>query len=125
MTETIISIAEVNDDWEGFEVVTSTRKIRVCISNGQCCCESWGHLSSDDDLNQFSGATLLGVSSVDTALNTKTDPGNINEGSIEFVNFDTDRGKFQLAVYDCHNGYYGHSVDISGLMGDQVAGEKE
>ena len=115
MKEIIKSIAEVNDDWEGFEVGTSTRTIRVCISNNQCCCESWGHLSSDDDLQQFVGAELIGVATVDTAMNKKTDPGDLDEGDVSFVDFETDRGKFQLAVYDCHNGYYGHSVEITGL----------
>lgn len=116
MSEEIIkSIGEIDDNWEGFEVVTSERTIRVCISNDSSCCESWGHLASEDDLQQFVGAKLLSVSVVDEQLNSKTDPGYLDEGEISFVNFDTDRGKFQLAVYDCHNGYYGHSVDITGL----------
>lgn len=115
--EIIKSIREVDDNWEGYEVVTNGRTIRVCISNGSNCCESWGHLSSDDDLQQYVGAKLLSITSVDKALNTKTDPGGIDEGSVYFVNFNTDRGKFQLAVYDSHNGYYGHSVDITGLEG--------
>lgn len=113
--EVILKIGEIDDQWEGFEVVTDKRTIRVCISNDQCCCESWGHLASDDDLAQFVGAKLLEVRAVDTALNTKTNPGDIDEGDVNFVDFLTDRGKFQLAVYDSHNGYYGHSVDITGL----------
>lgn len=111
--EVIKSISEVNDAWEGFHVETNLRTIKVCINNDQCCCESWGHLASEDDLLSFVGAKLLGVESVDSALNTKTDPGYIGEGTTYFVkNFLTDRGKLQLAVYDAHNGYYGHSVDI-------------
>jgi hypothetical protein len=117
INEVIKSIREVNDDWEGYEVTTNGRTIRVCISNSSCCCELWGHLSSDDDLQQYVGANLRSVTSVDKALNTKTDPGDIDEGTVYFVNFNTDRGKFQLAVYDAHNGYYGHSVEITGLRG--------
>jgi hypothetical protein len=115
MSEIIKAIEEVGDEWEGFEVTTSDRIIKVCISNGQYCCESWGHLASEDDLQQFVGAELLNVSSVDKALNVKTDPGAIEEGVVSFVNFDTNKGRFQLAVYDCHNGCYGHAVDITGV----------
>jgi hypothetical protein len=115
MAEVIKKIEEIDDNWEGFQVHTSDRVIRVVIDNDQSCCESWGHLASEDDLQQFVGAELLGVESVDTAMNTKTDPGDIDEGTVSFVNFNTNRGKFQLAVYDSHNGYYGHSVEITGL----------
>lgn len=115
MKELIEKIEEVCDAWEGFVVKTSTRTIRVCIDNNASCCESWGHLSSDDDLQQYVGAELLKVASVDTMLNLKTDPGELDAGDIQFVNFDTDRGRFQLAVYDSHNGYYGHEINIEGI----------
>ena len=114
--EIITTIREIIDDgWEGFEVVTTKRTIRVCISNNTNCCESWGHLASDDNLAQYVGANLLEVASVDTAFNKNTDPGDIDEGTVNFVDFVTSAGKFQLAVYDSHNGYYGHSVEITGL----------
>ena len=114
--EIITTIREIIDDcWEGFEVVTTKRTIRVCISNSNNCCESWGHLASDDNLAQYVGANLLEVASVDTAFNKNTDPGDIDEGTVDFVDFVTSAGKFQLAVYDSHNGYYGHSVEITGL----------
>jgi hypothetical protein len=115
MAETIISITEVNDEWEGYEVTTDSRTIRVVIDNDQGCCESWGHLASEDDLTQFIGAELIGVEVVDSALNTKSDPGDIDQGTANFVNFNTNRGKLQLSVYDSHNGYYGHGVEITGL----------
>jgi len=114
-TEIIEKIEEINDDWEGFQVTTSKRTIRVCIDTNKNCCESWGHLSSDDDLQQYVGAKLLLVASVDEAFNSRTDPGDIEEGTTTFVNFVTSKGNFQLAVYDNHNGYYGHSVEVTGL----------
>lgn len=122
MSETIKAINLLDDDWEGFQVVTDKRAIRVCISNSQSCCESRGHLSSDDDLQSYIGAELLGVETVDSALNTKTDPGDIDCGTVNFVNFNTNKGKLQLAVYDAHNGYYGHEVDID-LGGVARSGE--
>jgi hypothetical protein len=116
--EIIKKIEEVDDqDWDGFQITTSKRTIRVCIDNGQQCCEGWGHLASDDDLQQYIGAKLLSVAYVDTAFNSRTDPGYLEEGDVSFVDFVTSQGKFQLAVYDCHNGYYGHAVEITGLEG--------
>jgi len=113
--EVIKEIYVIDEAWEGFHVLTNKRSIEVYISNDACCCESWGHLSSVDDPQEFVGAKLLSVTSVDSALNEKTDPGDIDEGTVYFVNFKTDRGILQLAVYDNHNGYYGHSVQITGL----------
>lgn len=115
MKEIITKIEEVNDDWEGFRVTTSTRTIDVAISNSPNCCESWGHLASVENTNDYVGAELISVSVVDTAFNKLSDPGDIEEGTATFVNFVTDRGTLQLTVYDAHNGYYGHSVKLSGL----------
>ena len=39
-------------------------------------------------------------------------------GGIQFVDFVTDRGTFQLAVYNSHNGYYGHGILV--LKNDEV-----
>lgn len=111
--ETILAIAELQEDYDGYQVTTDKRKITVAVSNGQSCCESWGYMSSDDVFENYIGAALLKVDVVDTALGAKTDPGNIDEGTAYFVNFYTSRGMFQLAVYDSHNGYYGHTFKLT------------
>jgi hypothetical protein len=36
-----------------------------------------------------------------------------DEGGIQFVDFVTDKGVFQLAVYNAHNGYYGHGILVA------------
>ena len=57
----------------------------------------------------------------DTALNTKMVEAKediYETGGIQFVTFNTDRGAFQLAVYNAHNGYYGHEILIA--FGDDV-----
>jgi len=101
-------------EYDGYEVVTDAQTIHVLIDNGQCCCESWGYLASDDDLSAFVGATLHGIALVDKGMNTRmVEAGqSLDEGGIVFVNFDTDRGLLQLACYNGHNGYYGHEVHI-------------
>jgi hypothetical protein len=45
-------------------------------------------------------------------LSMLLNPGEICNGTAYFVNFYTSKGMFQLAVYDSHNGYYGHSFYI-------------
>ena len=35
------------------------------------------------------------------------------EGGIQFVTFKTNKSVFQLAVYNCHNGYYGHGIIVA------------
>ena len=32
--------------------------------------------------------------------------------NVQFINFETDKGIFQLTVYNCDNGYYGHDVVV-------------
>lgn len=115
----IIRIAEVTDvqlDMDGYEVVTDgDADIHVMISNGQSCCECWGYFTSEDDLTQFIGAELREVNLVDTALDVrriKEVDDYLKEDDIQFVNFETNKGMFQLAVYNMHNGYYGHNIVV-------------
>lgn len=101
----------------GYRIETDQHIYHVLISNGQCCCESWGYISSEDDLNYFIGAELFYVNLTDKALNKQRveDSGYYDGdcGGIQFVDFVTDRGTFQLAVYNAHNGYYGHGIMIA------------
>lgn len=108
--------------YDGYKVVTDTNTYYVLISNGQECCESWGYMTSDDDLNDYIGANLQAVRLTDVALNQEVvkDSGYYDGefGGIQFVDFVTDRGTFQLAVYNSHNGYYGHGILV--LKNDEV-----
>jgi hypothetical protein len=102
---------------DGYKVTTSEHAFHVLIDNGQSCCEGWGYISSDDNLAPFIGAELREVNLTDTALNTKkveeTAEYGFDGGGIQFVDFVTDRGTFQLAVYNGHNGYYGHGILVA------------
>ena len=102
---------------EGYKVETSLHNFCVLIDNGQSCCESWGYFSSEDNLEAFVGAELLEIQLTDTALNSKKveESGYYEgegDGGIQFVDFVTNKGTFQLAVYNAHNGYYGHGILI-------------
>ncbi len=103
-------------DMDGYKVTTDKHTLFVLIDNGQSCCESWGYFASEDDLASFVGAELREVNLTDTALRKekveKTDYYE-GEGGIQFVDFVTSKGTFQLSVYNAHNGYYGHGIVVA------------
>ena len=113
------------EEFDGFQVHTEKNVISVLIANGQNCCEDWGYFETPEDLAYFTGKELKDVTLVDTALNEKRAldeigalqwqdlKGALYEGGIQFVNFVTDGGVFQLAVYNSQNGYYGHSIIVA------------
>lgn len=84
------------------------------ISNFTSCCEDWGYFSSEDDYNDFIGAELLNVVIVDDALKcAEMDKFSEYHDDAIFVNLETSKGVLQFAVYNSHNGYYGHTVRIT------------
>lgn len=99
--------------YDGYYVITDKQTIKFGIENMQNCCERWGYLTTNDDLSEFEGASLLGVKVVDTALNEKKISDlelYEEETDTMFVNFETDKGTLQFVAYNQHNGYYGHDV---------------
>jgi hypothetical protein len=119
----ILEIKEVdniclsNGDWdqnyEGYIVKTEDKEYKVLISNSQSCCESFGYLQSEDDLAEFIGAELFSVQTTDVGLVKGELEYGYEDGDIMFVDFNTSKGTFQLAVYNAHNGYYGHGIIIT------------
>ena len=107
-------------DYDGYKVLTEEFELFILINNGQCCCESWGYFSTDDDLEKYIGSTLLDIELTDIALTTESieEIEYLDGGAVQFVTFKTDRGPFQLAVYNSHNGYYGHGIYI--IKGDEI-----
>ena len=65
---------------------------------------------SEDNLKDFIGSRLIGVSVTDTALNAHVTEsvGCLYDGGVMFVNLKTDKGDLQFVCYNNHNGYYGH-----------------
>lgn len=113
-----------NNGYSGFEITVDQDGeefyLFVGIENRQQCCEEWGYIISDDDINSFIDTVLCRIEVVDEALNTKivdAMPDKKNEykrlyGKTYFVNFVTNLGVLQFAAYNIHNGYYGHDVVI-------------
>lgn len=124
MAERIESINEITnfEDWyDGYQIVTSEQIIYILISNGQDCCEDWGYCMSHDDIQDFIGQPLLDIKIVDedkkvislVYSESAKDPytGEYAGGAI-FINLETPIGVLQFAVYNAHNGYYGHEVKV-------------
>ena len=122
MSEIIKEIKDVSfkrdgkhfEDMDGFEVVTSEQVIRLGINCHGDCCSSQGYFMSNDDLNDFIGAELLGVEITDEALNKKKlhEHFSNEDGGIMFVDLKTNKGVLQFVAYNSHNGYYGTTASI-------------
>lgn len=83
--------------------------VKVGISEYQQCCESYGHVTSEDDFSDFIGAELHDVTGVDKKLESVVLPYQ-SCTDIMFVNFTTSKGVLQFVAYNDHNGYYGHDA---------------
>ena len=127
--ETILAIAEVESHpikhpigytvhYDGYKITTDKQNILVLIENDQQCCESWGYICTNDNMEEFIGANLLSINLTDIALNNANLPAEdwCDEREIQFVNLHTDKGLLQLAVYNAHNGYYGHSIYVQSIQ---------
>lgn len=118
--EKILRIEETNfkrekDSWQsfdGFQIITDLQTIQIGISSGQCCCENFGCIITNDDTKEFIGAELKSLAIVDKVLNNKKidEIEYVDEGEIMFVNLETSEGLLQFVAYNSHNGYYGHDA---------------
>jgi len=70
---------------------------------GQSCCEH-RYMRTDDDLNEYAGAVLMDIE-VASAPDQEDEWGEVHE--VQFLNVHTDKGVFQMANHNEHNGYYG------------------
>lgn len=105
-------------EYDGYSIVTSQHAFLILIDNGQSCCENWGYFSTEDDFSTYIGKELKEVNLTDTALNKRKVEENgyygYDAGGIQFVDFVfTDGSVLQFAVYNDHNGYYGHGIIFS------------
>jgi hypothetical protein len=108
---------------EGYEIITEKNKILVLIQDGQQCCEQAGYFSSEDDLKSYIGRDLWEVNLTDKAFDKiVVSEKGLDYAEIQFVDFVTDNGTFQLAVYNDHNGYYGHDIKV--MIDDKVICEQ-
>lgn len=98
--------------FSGYYIITDKQTIKIGISDTQNCCEQWGYLITNDNVNDFIGAELISIEKVDTALNKNKIPDDNweEEANTMFINFNTPAGTLQFVVYNSHNGYYGHDA---------------
>lgn len=114
----MLSVLGGGRSMEGYKINTDGHEIVVLIDDQSSCCESWGYFSTEDNMSEFIGSNLLEVSLMDSeskaeVINQKFGEYGLDSGGIQFVNFKTDKGDFQLAVYNAHNGYYGHGIIVA------------
>ena len=104
-------------EYDGYRITTTEHTYLILIDNGQCCCESWGYFSSEDEFSNYIGKELASVELTDKALNQKKfeESGYYDDdGGIQFVDFKmADGSVLQFAVYNAHNGYYGHPIIVA------------
>lgn len=107
-----IKEGEYDNNFDGFQIITDLQTIKIGISDYQSCCENFGCIITNDDINEFIDSELISISIVDNALNNK----KIDEiecldcGGAMFVNLETSEGLLQFIAYNSHNGYYGHEA---------------
>lgn len=109
------------DSYDGYVITTDEGSIKVGVDNRSCCCENWGYLNSLDNPNDFVGAEVFSVKVVDEAL-VVYENFEIYEGGAMFVNIETNKGVFQLVVYNEHNGHYSHDAVVI-VNGEQTHSE--
>lgn len=85
--------------------------LKFGIDDQSQCCEDWGYITTLDNPDDFIDAKVLDIFYTETALNSGAlavcgEPLDIN--SCMFITVKTNKGDFQLVVYNEHNGYYGH-----------------
>ncbi len=72
------------------------------LDGGQSCCEN-RYMVTADDLNEYSGSTLL-----DFELKNAPDiEDEYGTHEVQFLDVRTSNGVFQMANHNEHNGYYG------------------
>lgn len=70
---------------------------------GQSCCEH-RYMATDDDLTTFAGDKFVNIELKDAPAQT----GEYgDEHEIQFLDITTEKGFFQMANHNEHNGYYG------------------
>lgn len=100
LNKTIAALSLGEDDALHF-VMDDGTKMRL-YDNGQSCCEN-RYMRTDDKLADFVGAKLLGAE----VKEAPSVPDQYGEHEVSFLDVKTDKGVFQMASHNEHNGYYG------------------
>lgn len=123
MTEKILEIVETgfehstvensyySQNMDGFRIVTDKQEILLGINGSQSCCESFGYFMTNDNIEDFIGATIREIRLTNTLLEVENFDKEYS-GEVMFVNIETSRGTLQFVAYNDHNGYYGHDAVV-------------
>jgi len=116
---------DIESSWystfDGFRITTDSKVFELLISNGQDCCEDFGSIVSEDNLDDFIGSEIKDFKCVDSAdyndiplfKKANNDSEYVDVFDCAFIDFNTNKGTIQFAVYNHHNGYYGHDIVIN------------
>ena len=98
--------------YNGYKIYTNKQEIILGITNIDSCCENWGYFVSNDNIDNFVGAELLGISVTDTCLRTHKlpEPNYNDEFDAIFVDIKTSNGVLQFTAYN--DGRYGHTAIV-------------
>jgi hypothetical protein len=96
----IITALTLEDDALHFTFEDGSRM--KLYDDGQSCCES-RYMRTDDKLADFVGAKLLGAE----VKEAPAMPCEYGDHEVAFLDVNTDKGTFQMATHNEHNGYYG------------------
>ncbi len=93
-------------------------EIFIVIEDGQASGEEFGYLTTNDDLSEYIGCTVKSLNAVDVVngkyLKNTVLPCGVHRSEAVFVNIEVyGNTPLQFAVYNSHNGFYGHQVVIS------------
>lgn len=97
-----IKSASISDD--AFTIIFADGSGIKFYDSGQSCCES-RYMNTDEDLNSFSGAKLLGASIREVYGVQGESDWNVTDCA--FLVIETSKGAITIKNYNIHNGYYG------------------
>lgn len=113
-----LSIVDINPFHEEYELdgvkidFDNDKSLVFGISNDQDCCEEWVYKVDDEDVSNYIGAKIHSIEIVDHYVSTQLEEIGACETDCYFLNVMTTKGELNFAVYNIHNGYYGHRVTM-------------
>ena len=77
--------------------------VEIADKSHQCCEARW--MTTDDDLQYFVGAKVLGLEVLNAPDGPTDSAGSVHE--VKFLNLTTSKGVITFQTHNEHNGYYG------------------
>lgn len=117
-----------SDETTGMAFVFTDGTGVLFYDSARSCCEH-RHMTCDDDLAPFIGATFMDVNlsernNTEETSKTESEYGDIHEWA--FVDFKTSMGVFTATQHNEHNGYYGGiCLAARALKDDEIGGSDE